>query len=78
MVLLMEDNSICVITHPLSDVSETAVNGLLEVVSAMFPDVSLITANLPDDSDVWEKHEVREVSDSDTGGSVLVAPRVSF
>jgi glycosyltransferase involved in cell wall biosynthesis len=69
----MENNTVCVVTHPLSDVSETAVNGLLEVVSAAVSSVSLVTANLPKDSDVWDEYEVREVSDADTGSSVLVA-----
>ena len=67
------NNTVCVVTHPLSDVSETAVNGLLEVISVITPTVSLVTANLPKDSDVWDEYEVREVSDADTGSSVLVA-----
>jgi glycosyltransferase involved in cell wall biosynthesis len=68
-----DGTSVCVVTHPLSHASETAVGGLLEVVSAAVSSVSLVTANLPKDSDVWDEYEVREVSDADTGSSVLVA-----
>jgi len=66
------DQSVCVVTHPLSTTSEAAVNGLLEVVSAAASSVSLITANLPEDSDVWDSYEVCEISSSETGSrSVL-------
>jgi len=68
-----DELSVCVVTHPLSHASEAAVGGLLEVVAVATASVSLITANLPDESDVWDKYEVSEVSDADTGSSVLVA-----
>lgn len=68
-----DGTSVCVVTHPLSHASEAAVGGLLEVVSAAVFSVSLITANLPEDSDVWDEYEVREVSGSNTGSSVVVA-----
>ena len=67
------DQSVCVVTHPLSTTSEAAVNGLLEVVSAAASSVSLITANLPEDSDVWDSYEVCEISSSETGESVGTA-----
>jgi glycosyltransferase involved in cell wall biosynthesis len=66
------DTSVCVVTHPVSHASEAAVDGLLEVVSAV-AEVTLITANLPKNSDVWTEYEVREVSREGTGDSVLVA-----
>jgi glycosyltransferase involved in cell wall biosynthesis len=66
------DHSVCVVTHPISHASEAAVDGLLEVISAE-ASVSLITANLPDDSVVWEEYEVTKVSDTGTGDSVVVA-----
>lgn len=68
-----DELSVCVVTHPLSHVSEAAIGGLLEVVSAVVSSVSLITANLPEDSDVWDEYEVREISGSDAGSSVAVA-----
>ena len=66
------DSSVCVVTHPISHASEAAVDGLLEVIGAV-TSVSLVTANLPDDSDVWNEYEVVEVSDEGTGESVPVA-----
>ena len=66
------DSSVCVVTHPISHASEAAVDGLLEVIAAV-ASVSLITANLPEDSDVWDEYEVVEVSDEGTGESVPVA-----
>ncbi|MFD1642626.1 glycosyltransferase family 4 protein [Halohasta litorea] len=67
------DRSVCVVTHPLSTASEAAVGGLLGVVSAAASSVSLITANLPEDSDVWDSYEVCEISSSETGESVGTA-----
>jgi glycosyltransferase involved in cell wall biosynthesis len=67
------DPSVCVVTHPLSHASEAAVGGLLAVVSAAASSVSLITANLPDDSDIWDNYEVCEISSSETGESIVVA-----
>lgn len=66
------DISVCVVTHPISHASEAAVDGLLEVIAAV-ASVSLVTANLPEDSDVWDDYEVVEVSDEGTGESVPVA-----
>ena len=66
------DISVCVVTHPVSHASEAAVDGLLEVIAAV-ASVSLITANLPSDSDVWDEYEVVDVSDEGTGDSVPVA-----
>lgn len=67
------DLSVCVVTHPLSPASEAAVSGLLEVVSAAASTASLITANLPKDSDVWDRYEVCEISSADTGESIASA-----
>lgn len=65
--------SVCVVTHPLSTASEAAVGGLLEVVSAAASSVSLVTANLPEDSEVWDSYEVCEISSSETGELVATA-----
>ena len=64
--------SVCLVTHPVSHASEAAIDGLLEVVSAV-ASVSLVTANLPDDSTVWDEYDVTEVSNSGTGDSIFLA-----
>jgi glycosyltransferase involved in cell wall biosynthesis len=64
--------SVCVVTHPVSHASETAVGGLLAVISAVAT-TSLVTANLPEDSDIREEYDVAEVSDRGTGDSVPLA-----
>lgn len=68
----MSDRSVCVVTQPLSSVSETTVASFLEVVSVVAT-VSVITANLPDDSPIRENYEVDEVSGAGTGSSIVVA-----
>lgn len=69
---MSSDNSVCVVTHPITHASEPAIDGLLEVISAV-ASVSLITANLPEDSDVWDRYQVSEVSDEGMGDSILTA-----
>lgn len=66
------DLSVCVVTHPVSQASEAAVDGLLEVISVVAT-VSLVTANLPPESTVREEYEVTEVSEEGTGGSIPLA-----
>lgn len=66
------DRSVCVVMHPVSHASEAAINGLLEVIAAV-ASVSLVTANLPDDSDIWNTYDVIEVSNKGTGQTVPVA-----
>jgi len=61
-----------VITHPVSEASEAAVDGLLEVIAAVAT-VSLVTANLPGDSNVRAQYDVTEVSDEGTGGAIPLA-----
>jgi len=68
----MDEHNVCVITHPVSQASEAAIDGLLDVVSAV-ASVSLITANLPKNSTVWNDYEVVEISDAGMGDSVVVA-----
>ena len=68
----MADRKVCVVTHPLSGAGETATRTLLDVLAEMAT-VSLVTANLPDDSPVWDAHEVVEVSERDEGDTILVA-----
>lgn len=74
---MSRDLSICVVTHPITSASEPAVAGLLEVIAAASSTVSLVTVGLPDDSDVWDNHEVADIgsSRSDRG---LVATAIWF
>lgn len=63
---------VCVVTHPLAAAGENATRSLLDVLGAI-TGVALITADLPDDSEIWEQHEVIEVTDEATGTAVYVA-----
>jgi glycosyltransferase involved in cell wall biosynthesis len=63
---------VCVVTHPLSPAGETATRTFLEILAAT-RSVSLVTANLPEDSPVRDRHEVLEVSDRDEGEAIPVA-----
>lgn len=62
----------CVVTQPLSSASEAHVAALLNIFSALTT-VSLVTANLPKDSEIRDDHEVVEISESGTGKSILIA-----
>ena len=68
----MTDRGICVVTHPLSSSGENATRTLLDILAAIAP-VSLVTANLPENSTIWEDRTVVEVSTENTGDSVFVA-----
>ena len=68
----MADRKVCVVTHPLSGAGETATRTLLDVLAEVAT-VSLVTANLPEDSPVRDRHEVLEVSDRDEGDAIPVA-----
>ena len=63
---------VCVVTHPLGAAGENATRSLLEVL-ATITSVSLITADLPGDSVIWDRHEVIELSDRGPGESILRA-----
>lgn len=69
---MREKHSVCVVTHPLSEASETAVHGLLDVIAASAA-VSLVTTNLTADSAIRDDYEVVDVASSGTGDSVIVA-----
>lgn len=66
------DSDICVVTHPLGAAGENATRTLLEILSAITT-VSLVTADLPGDSAIRDRHEVVELTDRETGGSLPVA-----
>ena len=61
--------SVCVVTHPLGAAGENATRTLLEILAAITR-VSLVTADLPDDSVVRDRHEVIELSDRGPGESI--------
>jgi glycosyltransferase involved in cell wall biosynthesis len=63
---------VCVVTHPLSAAGENATRTLLDVLSVLTT-VSLVTADLPADSAIRDRHEVVEVSQQGAGASVVVA-----
>lgn len=64
--------AVCVVTHPLAAAGENATRSLLDILGAI-TDASLITADLPTDSEIRDRHEVREVSTAGAGGSIPVA-----
>lgn len=60
--------SVCVVTHPLESAGENATRTLLEILSAV-TSVSLITADLPSDSAIRNRHEVVELTEKGAGQS---------
>jgi glycosyltransferase involved in cell wall biosynthesis len=69
---MSDRDDICVVTHPLSGAGETVTRTLLDVLGEMTA-VSLLTANLPADSPVRERHEIIEISRRDEGDSIPTA-----
>ena len=65
-------SEVCVVTHPLGAAGENATRTLLEILSAITT-VSLVTADLPDDSAIRDRQEVVELTDRGTGSSLPVA-----
>lgn len=65
-------DDVCVVTHPLSGAGETATRTFLDILAEVTT-VTLVTANLPPDSSVWDDHEVIEVSEHDEGNSIPTA-----
>jgi len=63
--------SICVVTNPIG-AADIAVQDLLAILSEI-TDVSVITANMPDDSPVREKHEVVNITDERDLDNILFA-----
>jgi glycosyltransferase involved in cell wall biosynthesis len=64
--------SVCVVTQPVSAAGERISLNLLDIVSAI-TSVSLLTADVPEDSRLRSSYDVIEVSDSGTGTHVVVA-----
>ncbi len=65
-------DDVCIVTQPLSNASASHVRDLLNIVSAITT-VSLLTANLPDDSSLREDYEVINIASSGTGSSIVIA-----
>lgn len=63
---------VCVVTHPLAAAGENATRSLLDILAAI-TGVALVTADLPEDSEIREKREVVELTRKGAGDSVVVA-----
>ncbi|MFB6298525.1 MAG: glycosyltransferase family 4 protein [Salinirussus sp.] len=64
--------NVCVVTHPLAAAGENATRSLLDVLGAI-TGVVLVTADLPDDSEIRDRFPVVEVTRRGAGDSVVVA-----
>ncbi|NHN48722.1 glycosyltransferase [Halostella sp. JP-L12] len=67
-----DDPGVCVVTHPLSAAGENATRTLLEILAAV-TSVSLVTADLPADSVIRDRHEVVEITRKGAGDNIAVA-----
>ncbi|PSQ30062.1 glycosyl transferase family 1, partial [Halobacteriales archaeon QS_9_67_15] len=63
---------VCVVTHPLAAAGENATRSLLDILSAV-TGVALVTADLPADSEIRDRHELVELTRKGAGDSVFVA-----
>ncbi|QUO46915.1 glycosyltransferase family 4 protein [Halorubrum ruber] len=68
----MSDSGVCVVTHPLSSAGENATRTLLNILAELGP-VSLVTADLPEDSTIREDREVIELTTKGAGDGIVVA-----
>ena len=68
----MTKRGVCVVTHPLSAAGENATRTLLNILAEIEP-VSLITADLPENSTIRDNREVVELTSAGPGDSVFVA-----
>lgn len=63
---------VCVVTHPLGEAGENATRSLLDILSKV-TSVSLVTADLPANSVIRDRHEVVELSELGPGKTILRA-----
>ncbi|ELZ24090.1 LPS glycosyltransferase [Halosimplex carlsbadense 2-9-1] len=63
---------VCVVTHPLAAAGENATRSLLDILSAV-TGVALVTADLPADSEIRDRHELVELTRKGAGDSITVA-----
>jgi len=68
----MTERGVCVVTHPLSSAGENATRTLLDILAALGP-ISLVTADLPEDSSIRTNREVIELTSEGAGDSVSTA-----
>jgi len=64
--------TVCVVTHPLAAAGENATRSLLDILGAI-TDVSLVTADLPADSEIRAHRDIVELTQKGAGDSVPVA-----
>jgi glycosyltransferase involved in cell wall biosynthesis len=64
--------NVCVVTHPLAAAGENATRSLLDILSAI-TSVALVTADLPADSEIRDRHELVELTQKGAGDSVVIA-----
>ncbi|MDQ2071861.1 glycosyltransferase family 4 protein [Haloarcula sp. H-GB4] len=64
--------NVCVVTHPLAAAGENATRSLLDILSAI-TSVALVTADLPVDSEIRDRHELVEVTRKGAGDSIVTA-----
>ena len=63
---------VCVVTHPLAAAGENATRSLLDILSAV-TGVALVTADLPADSEIRDRHELVELTRKGAGDAIAVA-----
>jgi glycosyltransferase involved in cell wall biosynthesis len=68
----MSDRGVCVVTHPLSAAGENATRTLLDIL-ATIGSVSLVTADLPEESSIREERELVELTSKGAGERLPVA-----
>jgi glycosyltransferase involved in cell wall biosynthesis len=68
---------VCVVTHPLGSAGENATRTLLEILAAVST-ASLVTANLPADSAIRDRHEVIELTEKGAGQSNALLAAIRF
>lgn len=71
------ESGVCVVTHPLSSAGENATRTLLDVVSAVTC-VSLVTADLPEDSTIRDTYDVHEVTTKGASQSNALVAALRF
>ena len=68
----MVDDDVLVVTHPLAPASQSHVEALLDIISAI-TSVALVTANLSESSAIREEYEIVELSGAGVGESIPAA-----
>lgn len=63
---------VCVVTHPLAAAGENATRSLLDILGAI-TGVTLVTADLPADSEIRDRYELVELTRQGAGDSILLA-----